>query len=91
MLNPTTFPHPPDGDPEPAPNRRFGGLSSRRVHLAKTITWRVIATFTTVVISYWVTGSLAVGATIGGIEATAKMALYYGHERAWARLVPAVG
>jgi len=81
----------PDGHTEPALTSRVGGLGSRRVHIAKTITWRLIATSTTVAISYLVTGSLAVGATIGGIEATAKMALYYGHERAWARLVPAVG
>lgn len=61
--------------------------TGRRVHLAKMLTWRVIATATTIVVSYLVTGDLLVGATIGGIEATSKMALYYGHERAWARLV----
>lgn len=59
----------------------------RRVHLAKTITWRIVATLTTILISFAVTGSLAIGATIGGIEAVAKMVLYYGHERTWARIV----
>ncbi len=61
--------------------------SGRRVHIAKMITWRVIATTTTIAISYLITKDLTVGATIGGIEATTKMALYYGHERTWARLV----
>lgn len=61
--------------------------SGRRVHLAKMITWRVIATAATIIISYLVTGDLLVGATIGGFEATSKMALYYGHERGWARLI----
>jgi uncharacterized membrane protein len=61
--------------------------TGRRIHVVKTVTWRLVATTTTVVISYLVTGNLAVGATIGGIEATSKMALYYGHERAWARLL----
>ena len=51
------------------------------------LTWRVIGTATTIVVSYIVTGNLLVGATIGGIEATTKMVLYYGHERAWARLI----
>lgn len=76
---------------EPAAHKRVDGPDSRRVHLAKTITWRLIATSTTVVISYLVTGDLTTGATIGGIEAVMKMALYYGHERAWARLAPAIG
>ena len=61
--------------------------SGRRIHAAKTVTWRIVATITTVIISYLVTGSLAIGATIGGIEAVTKMVLYYAHERAWARLV----
>ena len=67
--------------------RRFlASPTGRRLHLAKMLTWRLIATSTTVVISYLITGDLLNGATIGGIEATRKMALYYGHERLWARL-----
>lgn len=63
-----------------------GGVQpeKRRIHLAKTLTWRVLATATTMLIAFAITGSIAVGATIGGIEACAKMVLYYGHERAWA-------
>ncbi len=76
---------PRDGPQRPGA-RRHVDARSRRVHLAKTVTWRFVATCTTVVISYLVTGSIAVGATIGGIEAATKMVLYYGHERAWARL-----
>ena len=34
-----------------------------------------------------VSGDWAIGAQIGAIEFFAKMALYYGHERAWYRLV----
>lgn len=60
--------------------------TGRRTHLAKMMTWRLIATSTTVGISYLVIGDARIGATIGGIEATSKMALYYGHERVWARL-----
>lgn len=63
--------------------------SGRRLHLTKMLTWRFVATGTTMVIAYIVTGDLLVGATIGGAEAVSKMALYYWHERAWARLTPA--
>lgn len=61
--------------------------SGRRVHVAKMFTWRVAATATTVVVTFAVTGDLLVGATVGGIEAFAKMALYYWHERVWASVL----
>ena len=51
----------------------------------KTMSWRVIATTTTFVISWVVTGSIVAGGVIASIEFWAKLALYYGHERAWAR------
>jgi len=57
----------------------------RRRSLLKTLSWRALATATTVLIAWLVTGDIGAGATIGGIEVVAKMALYYGHERAWAR------
>ena len=62
---------------------------SRRLALAKTLSWRVVATTTTFLIAWAVTGDLGAGAAVGGIEAVAKMALYYGHERAWERVAPA--
>lgn len=52
-------------------------------HLAKTISWRVIGTLDTMIISWAVTGSLEWGLAIGGIEVFTKMVLYYLHERAW--------
>jgi len=62
--------------------------TSRRVHLAKMVTWRIIATSTTIVIAFALTGDLGLGASIGGAEAAVKMVLYYGHERAWTRMGP---
>ena len=56
---------------------------SRKRHLFKTITWRVVATLTTVIISWIISGDLMLGFHIGGIELFVKMALYYFHERAW--------
>lgn len=51
--------------------------------IVKTISWRAIGTLDTIVISYIVTGSFAMAASIGSIELFTKMALFYFHERAW--------
>ena len=53
--------------------------------LMKTMSWRVIATTTTFLISWIVTGSLLAGGVIASVEFWAKLALYYAHERAWSR------
>ena len=52
-------------------------------HVAKTITWRMVGTFDTVVLGWIVTGNPLVGLTIGGFEMITKMILYYLHERVW--------
>lgn len=57
--------------------------TSRRVAIAKTVTWRVIATTTTFVIAALITNDLEAGLAIGGIEGVTKMGLYYAHERGW--------
>ena len=51
--------------------------------IAKTMTWRVTASLTTFLIAWILTGDLLIGATIGSIEAIAKIFLYYFHERIW--------
>lgn len=53
----------------------------------KAFSWRVIATLTTALIAYAITGELDTAIMIGAIEFVAKMFLYYMHERAW-QLVP---
>lgn len=52
----------------------------------KTVSWRFLATFTTFVISWLVTGSAALGLAIANIEFWAKIILYYLHERAWNKI-----
>jgi adenylylsulfate kinase len=54
--------------------------------VAKTLSWRVLATLTTagLVFAFTGKGSLAIG--IGGIEAATKVILYFLHERFWNRL-----
>ena len=55
--------------------------------ILKVLTWRFVATLTTVGIVYVVAGDAVFAAKIGGIDVAAKFALYYVHERAW-QLVP---
>ena len=52
----------------------------------KGFTWRLVATFTTIVIVYCITGEQAKALQIGAIEFVAKFVVYYLHERAWVRI-----
>lgn len=51
--------------------------------LIKTFSWRMIGTVDTILISYFLTGTLDVALSIGGIELITKMVLYFFHERIW--------
>ena len=64
----------------------LGVVDSRRRHIIKTITWRIIGTFDTIVLSWFITGSVETGLQIGGVEVITKMILYYFHERVWYRI-----
>jgi uncharacterized membrane protein len=52
----------------------------------KTVSWRIIATLDTVIISYLITDSLEFAVAIGGVEIVTKIFLYYFHERAWNKI-----
>lgn len=56
---------------------------SKRRHLAKTLTWRILATTDTFIIAWIITGTVSFAASIASIEVLTKMVLYYWHERAW--------
>ena len=58
-------------------------MEKRYRSILKGLTWRILATLTTVVISWLITGKIEMALSIGGIEVFAKMALYYFHERTW--------
>ena len=51
--------------------------------ILKGISWRIIATLTTISIAYLITGKLDFALEIGGIEVISKIVLYYFHERLW--------
>jgi adenylylsulfate kinase len=51
--------------------------------VVKGITWRMIASSTTMLLVWLFTGNLALVASVGALEIAAKLALYYTHERLW--------
>ena len=51
--------------------------------MLKTLSWRIIATLTTIIITYIVTGSVDSAWKVGSAEFIAKMVIYYVHERIW--------
>ena len=61
--------------------------SDQKISIYKTISWRIIGTIDTMVISYILTGKLDIALSIGGIEVISKMVLYYLHERTWLKII----
>jgi uncharacterized membrane protein len=55
----------------------------KKRHLAKTFTWRVVATSDTFFVAWLVTGKIDWAAGIASIEILTKILLYYWHERFW--------
>lgn len=51
--------------------------------IVKSISWRIIGTMDTMLISWIVTGELKVALSIGVVELFTKMLLYFFHERIW--------
>lgn len=58
-------------------------FSTHHRHLFKSLTWRVLATIDTILLSWFITGDLTTGTKIGIVEVFTKIALYYFHERLW--------
>ncbi|MDX1686046.1 MAG: DUF2061 domain-containing protein [Saprospiraceae bacterium] len=55
--------------------------------IIKGLTWRLLATTTTVIVAYIITGETNLAFKIGALEFFAKLIVYYFHERLWL-LVP---
>lgn len=54
--------------------------------IMKAVSWRIVGTIDTIVISYLITGKLTMAVSIGGVEVFTKIVLYYLHERVWAHI-----
>ena len=59
---------------------------SYKRHIAKTITWRIVGTIDTIILSWFITGDPLAGLKIGLAEVTTKTVLYYLHERVWFKI-----
>jgi len=62
------------------------GKDTKRKSVLKSVSWRLVGTIDTMVISYLITGQIKTALSIGSIEVVSKMVLYYFHERAWAKI-----
>ena len=54
--------------------------------MAKAISWRIVGTTDTILISWLLTGEIKTAVAIGSVEVISKMVLYFGHERIWNRI-----
>ncbi|HEY9117802.1 MAG TPA: DUF2061 domain-containing protein [Roseivirga sp.] len=61
-------------------------VDSNLKSVLKTISWRIVGTLDTMIISYFITGSFTTAFSIGSVEVITKMVLYYLHERVWATM-----
>ncbi len=52
----------------------------------KSITWRVVATSTTIILVFIFTGHVALALGVGFVEIVAKFILFFLHERVWDRM-----
>ena len=50
---------------------------------AKAVSWRLLGSIDTLILSFFFTGSVKLAGSIAGTEMITKVLLYYLHERAW--------
>ena len=60
-------------------------FASKKRSILKTLSWRIVASTDTFLLTWLVTGSPTAGLTVSGLEIITKMVLYYFHERTWLR------
>ncbi len=61
-------------------------MDSHTRSVTKGVTWRIVASVTTMGLVYAFTGDLMLMAEVGVLEVLAKLTFYYMHERAWERV-----
>lgn len=65
----------------------FGGSEAHSRSLAKAISWRILGSIDTFLLSWLFTSSVKAAGAIALTEVATKMVLYYLHERAWSGVV----
>ena len=64
---------------------KYGINNANYRHIFKTISWRLLGTTDTIILSIIVTGSYSVALQIGFLENITKIILYFIHEKVWYR------
>jgi uncharacterized membrane protein len=65
----------------------FHGREGHGRSFIKAVSWRMVGTIDTFIISFIVTGKISLAGSIASIEVVTKILIYYLHERIWA-MVP---
>lgn len=58
-------------------------MEKRVRSVAKTMSWRIVATSTTILLVFLFTRDFVISASVGSLEVLAKIVIYYVHERIW--------
>ena len=60
--------------------------NGRLISAVKAISWRIVGTIDTWIISYLITGKWNLAFSIATVEVFTKVLLYYFHERLWLKV-----
>lgn len=52
----------------------------------KALSWRIVGTIDTLVVSYILTGEIVLATSIASVDFVTKLVLYFFHERIWNRI-----
>jgi len=61
-------------------------MVSRKRSFTKSMTFRVLATLTTIALVWVFTGNMVLSLGLGFMDFVSKFVLYYFHERAWSKV-----
>ncbi|HKD25177.1 MAG TPA: DUF2061 domain-containing protein [Xanthobacteraceae bacterium] len=64
----------------------FRGREGHARSFMKAVSWRMVGTIDTFIISFFVTGRASLAGSIAAVEVVTKIIIYYLHERVWAVL-----
>lgn len=61
---------------------------SHAISLYKAVSWRIVGTLDTILISFLITGKWNFAISIGAVEVFTKIMLFYLHDRTWEYFKP---
>jgi uncharacterized membrane protein len=77
----------PQGKPDPKGVIHMSERVDKPIKsIMKSVSWRILGTIDTMIISYFITGRVTIAISIGSVEVITKTILYYFHERLWAHI-----